>query len=324
MRVLVIGGAGYIGSHVTRALLDTGCEVTVFDNFSTGVEANLFDDAALVRGDILDAETLNETMSLGWDAVIHLAALKAAGESMLQPERYAENNISGTVNVLNAMARAKVSALVFSSSAAVYGEPHYLPLDEEHPTNPENFYGFTKLEIERLMGWYEKLRGICFASLRYFNAAGYDPDGRVRGLERNPANLLPVILEVVVGRREELRVFGDDYPTDDGTCIRDYVHVTDLAEAHVKAMEYIRREGRSLVVNLGSGRGYSVAEMVQSAREVTGHEIPAVVTGRRPGDPARLVASSELAAKLLDWRTEHSSPAELIRTTWEAYRRNRG
>ena len=324
MRVLVIGGAGYIGSHVTRALLDAGCEVTVFDNFSTGVEAILFDDAGLVRGDILDAEALNETMSEGWDAVIHLAALKAAGESMLQPERYAGNNITGTINVLNAMARAKISTLVFSSSAAVYGEPHYLPLDEEHPTSPENFYGFTKLEIERLMGWYEKLRGICFASLRYFNAAGYDPHGRIRGLERNPANLLPVILEVVVGRREELRIFGDDYPTDDGTCIRDYVHVTDLADAHVKAMEYVRSNGASLVVNLGSGRGYSVAEMVETARTVTGHEVPAVVTGRRPGDPARLVASSDLAAKLLDWRTEHSSPEELIRTTWEAYRRNRG
>lgn len=321
MRILVIGGAGYIGSHVTRCLLDGGHEITVYDNFSTGVEENLFEEARLVRGDILDADTLNATMSEGWNAVVHLAALKAAGESMVQPEKYAINNITGTINVLNAMARANVNAIVFSSSAAVYGEPQYLPLDERHPTRPENFYGFTKLEIERLMEWYEKLRGICFASLRYFNAAGYDPEGRVRGLERNPANLLPVILEVVMGQREQLKIFGDDYETPDGTCIRDYVHVSDLAEAHRLALEYVTSNAESLTVNLGSGQGYSVAEMVETVRAVTGHRVPATTVARRPGDPARLVAASDEALSKLGWKTEHSSPQELARTTWEAYRR---
>lgn len=319
MRVLVIGGAGYIGSHVTRMLLDAGHSPTVYDNFSTGVEANVFADAGLVRGDILDESHLNETMAEGWDAVIHLAALKAAGESMIQPEKYAVNNITGTINVLNSMARAGVYSIVFSSSAAVYGEPEYVPLDERHPTNPENFYGFTKLEIERLMTWYESLRRIRYASLRYFNAAGYDPDGRVTGLERNPANLLPVILEVVVGIRDELQVFGDDYPTPDGTCVRDYVHVTDLADAHVKSLEYIAGKGESLVANLGSGSGFSVTDMVQTVREITGHPVPTKMVGRRPGDPARLVASSDYARELLGWTPKYSDPAELARSTWNAY-----
>ena len=319
MRVLVIGGAGYIGSHVTSMLLDAGHTTTVYDNFSSGVEENIFPTAGLVRGDILDESVLNDTMAEGWDAVVHLAALKAAGESMIQPEKYAVNNITGTINVLNAMARAGVYSIVFSSSAAVYGEPEYLPLDEHHPTNPENFYGFTKLEIERLMRWYESLRGIRYASLRYFNAAGYDPHGRVTGLERNPANLLPVILEVVVGRREELQIFGDDYSTPDGTCVRDYVHVTDLADAHVKSLEYIGARGQSLVANLGSGRGYSVTEMVNTVRDITGHAVPTKLVGRRPGDPARLVASSDYARELLGWTPRYSNPAELARSTWQAY-----
>ena len=300
-------------------LLDAGHTVTVYDNFSSGVEKNIFPESGLVRGDILDESKLNETMAEGWDAVVHLAALKAAGESMIQPEKYAVNNITGTINVLNAMARADVYSLVFSSSAAVYGEPEYLPLDEQHPTKPENFYGFTKLEIERLMKWYESLRGIRYASLRYFNAAGYDPAGRVKGLERNPANLLPVILEVVVGKRDELQIFGDDYPTPDGTCIRDYVHVTDLADAHVKSLEYTAKRGESLVANLGSGRGYSVTEMVNTVRGVTGHPVPTEMVGRRPGDPARLVASSDYAQKLLGWTPRYSDPAELARSTWHAY-----
>ncbi len=321
MKVLVIGGAGYIGSHVARAFLDKGAEVTVFDNLSTGVRENLFPEARFEEGDILDYRRLEGVMKGGYDALVHLAAFKAAGESMEKPEKYSVNNISGTLNILNAASAAGVRRIVFSSSAAVYGEPEYIPLDEGHPTNPENYYGFTKLEIERFLGWYDKLKGIRFAALRYFNAAGYDEAGRVRGLERNPANLIPVIMEVAVGRRPELKVFGTDYPTPDGTGVRDYVHVSDLADAHVSGLEYIERNDRSVTVNLGSEEGLSVLEILEAARKITGKPIPAVMTARRPGDPAKLVASSARARELLDWTARRSDAATLVRTTWEAYTR---
>lgn len=321
MRVLVIGGAGYIGSHVARAFLDRGAEVTVFDNLSTGVRENLFPEARFEEGDILDYGRLEAVMKGGFDGLVHLAAFKAAGESMEKPEKYSVNNISGTLNILNAACASGVRRIVFSSSAAVYGEPEYIPLDEGHPTNPENYYGFTKLEIERFLGWYDKLKGIRFAALRYFNAAGYDEAGRVRGLERNPANLIPVIMEVAVGRRPELKVFGTDYPTPDGTGVRDYVHVSDLADAHVSGLEYIEKFDRSLTVNLGSEEGLSVLEILDAARKITGRPIPAVMTARRPGDPAKLVASSARARELLGWTASRSDAATLVRTTWEAYKR---
>lgn len=321
MRILVIGGAGYIGSHVARAFLDRGAEVTVFDNLSTGVRENLFPEARFEEGDILDYGRLEAVMKGGYDALVHLAAFKAAGESMEKPEKYSVNNISGTLNILNAACAAGVRRIVFSSSAAVYGEPEYVPLDEGHPTNPENYYGFTKLEIERFLGWYDKLKGIRFAALRYFNAAGYDEAGRVRGLERNPANLIPVIMEVAVGRRAELKVFGTDYPTPDGTGVRDYVHVSDLAEAHVAGLSYIEKFDRSLTVNLGSEEGLSVLEILEAARKITGRPIPAVMTARRSGDPAKLVASSARARELLGWSARRSDAATLVRTTWEAYQK---
>jgi len=321
MRILVIGGAGYIGSHVARAFLDRGAEVTVFDNLSTGVRENLFPEACFEEGDILDYRRLETVMKGGYEALVHLAAFKAAGESMEKPEKYSVNNISGTLNILNAACAAGIRRIVFSSSAAVYGEPEYVPLDEGHPTNPENYYGFTKLEIERFLGWYDKLKGIRFAVLRYFNAAGYDEAGRIRGLERSPANLIPVIMEVAAGRRPELKVFGDDYPTPDGTGVRDYVHVSDLADAHAAGLEYIGKHDRSLTVNLGSEEGLSVLEILEAARRITGKPIPAVMTDRRPGDPAKLVASSARARQLLGWTASRSDAATLVRTTWEAYQR---
>ncbi len=320
MNVMVIGGAGYIGSHVVRALLDKGYSVTVFDNLSTGSTENLFDEAEFIEGDILDYQTLCQRLRSGFDGVVHLAALKAAGESMIHPEKYSVNNISGTINVLNACSSANVSRFVFSSSAAVYGEPRYLPIDEQHPTAPENYYGFTKLEIERFLDWYDRIRGIRFAALRYFNAAGYDLQGRVRGLERNPANLLPVVMEAAIGKRDKLQIFGDDYSTRDGSCIRDYVHVWDLAAAHVQALEYVSREDKSLIVNLGSETGVSVFEMVEAARKITGQPIPAEITGRRPGDPAKLVASSANAAALLGWKARNSDVDALISSTWNLYK----
>lgn len=323
MRVLVIGGAGYIGSHVVLELLANRHEATVFDNLSLGTRENLFPKADFVHGDIMDIPALDAVMARGFDAVVHLAAFKAAGESMLAPGKYARNNLNGTVNILDAMDRAGIRAFVFSSSAAVYGEPAYLPIDEKHPTSPENFYGFTKLEIERVLAWYAKLRNFRFAALRYFNAAGYDSQGRVTGLERNPANLLPVIMEVAAGMRPELQVFGTDYPTPDGTGIRDYVHVSDLARAHVMALGVLASGTKELVVNLGSERGYSVLEILETARRITGLPIPAVIKERRPGDPAKLVAGSALAGELLGWKAQCSDAESLVRTSWEVYRKHK-
>ena len=320
MNILVIGGAGYIGSHVVLEFLEQGHGVTVFDNLSSGLRENLFSGAAFVHADIHDYPALAQTMKNGFDALVHLAAFKAAGESMLLPEKYAHNNINGTINILNAASEAGIKNIVFSSSAAVYGSPEYLPIDEHHPAKPENFYGFTKLEIERLLGWYEKLRGIRYASLRYFNAAGYDIQGRIKGLEQNPANLLPVIMEAACGKREGLQIFGNDYDTPDGTCIRDYIHVSDLAKGHSAALDYICDKGKSLTVNLGSETGISVMEVVETARQITGKPIPAAITERRPGDPAKLTASAALARELLGWKPRHSDITTLVQTSWEVYR----
>ncbi len=321
MKVLVIGGAGYIGSHVVAALLDENHTVTVFDNLSSGARENLFSEAEFVEGDILDAARLSEVMKDGFDALVHLAAFKAAGESMVEPEKYSVNNITGTLNILNNASFTGIRNIVFSSSAAVYGSPKHLPIDEAHPCDPENYYGFTKLEIERFLEWYDKLREIRFAALRYFNAAGYDVKGRIAGLEKNPANLLPVVMEVAAGMREKLHIFGDDYPTRDGTCIRDYVHVGDLANAHVRALDYITKNDKSLTVNLGSETGITVKEMLESARSVTGKDIPAEVVARRPGDPAELYATSAKAAELLGWKAEQSDAETLLSSTWEVYKK---
>ena len=322
MKIMVIGGAGYIGSHVVRELIDSGHSVVVYDNLSSGREDNLTPDAEFVKGDILDQDSLGGALSAVFDGVVHLAAFKAAGESMIEPGKYAENNISGTINILNAMVNSGVKRFVFSSSAAVYGDPAYQPIDESHPTEPANFYGFTKLEIERILRWYDELKGIRYAALRYFNAAGYDPEGRLSGLERNPANLLPVIMEVACGMREELLIFGDDYDTPDGTCVRDYIHVSDLAAAHVAALDSIDKNDSSLVVNLGSETGVSVQEMLESARRITGKPIPAKVVDRRPGDPSELVSTAAYASELLGWSAKSSDIDSLVRTSWEAYKKS--
>ena len=319
MKVLVIGGAGYIGSHVVKELMAKKHTVTVFDNFSSGLRENLFDQNELIEGDILNTQDLDTTFAKGFDAFVHLAAFKAAGESMFFPEKYSVNNITGTLNILNSAVNHDCKNMVFSSSAAVFGEPQYLPIDENHPKNPENYYGFTKLDIESYMDWYDKLKGLKFASLRYFNAAGYDPDGIITGLEKNPANLLPVIMEVASGMREEISVFGNDYDTRDGTCIRDYVHVKDLAIAHVKAIEYIVEKHESLKVNLGSEVGITVTEMLEAARRITGKPIPAKYVARREGDPACLYATSAFARKVLNWEATCSDVETLVSTTWKVY-----
>ena len=319
MNVLVIGGAGYIGSHVVKELNKQGHQVTVFDNLSSGLRQNLFKQNGFIHGDILIKEQLDAAFAQGFDAFIHLAAFKAAGESMIKPEKYSVNNITGTLNIINSAVEHNCKLMVFSSSAAVFGEPQYLPIDEAHPKNPENYYGFTKLKIEEFMAWYEKLRGLKFAALRYFNAAGYDVDGDIYGLEQNPANLLPIIMEVACGMREKMKIFGNDYDTRDGTCIRDYIHVSDLAVAHVKALEYIAKNQKSLTVNLGSEKGTTVTEMVDAARRITKKPIPADYVERRPGDPASLVASAKYAAEVLGWKAQYSDVDTLLETTYKAY-----
>lgn len=320
MNILVIGGAGYIGSHVCHAFADRGDTVAVFDNFSSGSRINYPSGSVVYEGDILDKTFLSEVLSQGWDGVVHLAAFKAAGESMSDPGKYAENNISGTISILNALVESGCPPLVFSSSAAIFGEPAHLPIDENHPKNPENFYGYTKLEIENLLKWYDKLKGLRSASLRYFNAAGYDENGRVTEPEKNPQNLLPVLMEAAAGIRKEVTINGDDFNTPDGTCIRDYVNVCDLADAHVKAMDFLIRENRSIKVNLGSEKGISVAEMVRETIRISGVDFANSIGPRRPGDPANLVATSALAKQLLGWEAAKSSAESLITSTWNIYK----
>ena len=317
-KILVVGGAGYIGSHVVKAMRDAGKSPIVFDNLSTGLRENLLSGIPFIFGDLLFPEQLKSAME-GVDSVIHLAALKAAGESMIEPEKYAENNLCGTINLLNAATTANVKNFVFSSSAAVYGEPQYLPMDEAHPTEPMNFYGYTKLGIENLLRWYSQLRGLRYCSLRYFNAAGYDVDGELNGLEQEPNNLLPIVLETIMGKREKVEVFGTDYETEDGSCIRDYVHVTDLADAHLRALDYLNDKKEDLLVNLGTSNGLSVLEVLRIAREVCAAEFKVTIGARRVGDPAVVLAKADLAAELLGWKPKYSDAHSLLKTTLRAY-----
>ena len=318
-KILVTGGAGYIGSHIVQLLCDLGHDVLVFDNLSLGREENIDPRARFFKGDILKESDLKQTLTNPIDIVFHFAAWKAAGESMVKPEKYAKNNIWGTLNLLNHVVEAGVQYFVFSSSAAVYGAPQYLPIDERHPLNPENYYGYTKLAIEENLRWYSKIKNLRYAALRYFNATGYDINGKIRGKEKNPANLSPIVMETAAGIRKSMQVFGNDYDTPDGTCIRDYIHVSDLATAHVKAMEYLLKENQNLTVNLGTGKGHSVLEVIETARKVTGREIPYQITDRRPGDPANLVASCDLAEQLMGWKAQYSDLETIFETMKKVY-----
>ncbi len=300
MRIAVIGGAGYIGSHIVLALKAAKHEAIVFDNLTSGTKKNI-PNTVFVKGDIRDKNAITAFLKkYRFDAVIHLAALKAAGESMKDVRDFAEVNINGTITLLNAMVEANTKQLIFSSSAAVYGTPQHNPIDENHPTNPESFYGFTKLEIERLLTWYGRIHGIKAVSLRYFNAAGYDP--RITVPEKDPTNLLPVIMEVLAKQRKELLVFGKDYPTPDGTCIRDYIHVSDLANAHVNAITYVKRKG-SATFNLGTGKGHSVLACVKEAKKYG--MVPVRVVARREGDAATVFCDVTRAKKELGWVAKH-------------------
>ena len=318
MKILVTGGAGYIGSHVVLALCEGGYEVVVLDDLSAGNREAVDDRAEFIQGSTLNNDNVATALN-GVDAVIHLAAFKAAGESMIDPGKYSQNNISGTISLLNAMITYEVDKFIFSSTAAVYGYPKYLPLDENHPLEPINYYGFTKLEIERILKWYGELKGLKYVTLRYFNAAGYDPQRRIQFLEKNPANLIPIVMEVASGRREKMEVFGNDYDTSDGTGVRDYIHVTDLATAHVKAIEYLN-ENESIILNLATGESHSVLDVINKTKEISGKNIPYYIVDRRPGDPAELYARTTLAFDQLDWKANHSGLKSLIETTWQVYK----
>ncbi len=314
MNVFVTGGAGYVGSHVVRRLIEGGHTVRVLDNLSEG-HAGAVPEGVLVRGDLVDAGGLRDALAGGFDGVMHFAARCYVGESMEHPQQYYFNNVVGTLNLLAAMRAAGVERFVFSSSAATYGVPRQVPIPEGHPQAPINAYGQTKLDVEHALAYYAAAYGLGYGALRYFNAAGAAPDAAI-GEDHDPeTHLVPIVLQAALGKREGVRIFGTDYPTRDGTCVRDYVHVWDLAAAHVLVMEAIE-PGQGLAYNLGNGTGYSVREVIEVARRVTGRDIPAEDAPRRPGDPPELVASSGKIRRDLGWGPEHPALETIVETAW--------
>ena len=253
------------------------------------------------------------------NAIVHLAAFKAAGESMTNPNKYTQNNIKGTLSLIDAMYTTNVRNIIFSSTAAVYGNPQYLPIDEKHPTGPINYYGFTKLMIENTLNWYKNLKGFNVIALRYFNAAGYDKEERILNLENKPQNLIPIVMECAAGIRQSMQIFGDDYNTPDGTCLRDYIHVTDLAKAHIKALERIN-DNNTIFINLGTGYTHSVYDVIRTVEKITSEKINFSVTNRREGDPANLYSTSRFAKKNLNWIAKNSDLENIIKTTWSIYK----
>ncbi len=318
MNVLVTGGAGYIGSVVVAELLRAGHRITVYDNLVHGYRAAVPHEIEFVEGDVADAARIVESLRRGRiDAVMHFAALIEAGESMKFPERFFRNNTASTLSLLEAMLAQGVKRLVFSSTAALYGDPENIPIRETDRLLPTNAYGESKLLVERMLDWFHRIHGLRYASLRYFNAAGATET--LGEVHRPESHLIPLILQVALGQRESISIFGTDYPTRDGTCIRDYIHVVDLAAAHVLALEALG-EREQMIYNLGNGRGFSVREVVEVARRVTGHAIPAVETPRRPGDPAVLVASSEKIQRELQWQPRYAGLETIIASAWRWHR----
>ncbi|GLW50212.1 UDP-glucose 4-epimerase GalE [Streptomyces sp. NBRC 14336] len=311
MKYLVTGGAGYVGSVVAQHLLEAGHEVTVLDNLSTGFRAGVPAGAAFVEGDIRDAA---KWLDDSYDAVLHFAASSQVGESVVKPEKYWENNVGGSMALIAAMREAGVRTLVFSSTAATYGEPEQVPIVESARTEPTNPYGATKLAVDHMITSEAAAHGLAAVSLRYFNVAGaYGAFGERHDPE---SHLIPLVLQVAQGRRESVSIFGDDYPTPDGTCVRDYIHVADLAEAHLLALK-AAAPGEHLICNLGNGSGFSVREVVETARQITGHPIPAVVAPRRGGDPAVLVASAATARERLGWNPSRADLKGIVADAWE-------
>ena len=317
MAILVLGGAGYIGSHTALELVKAGNEVVIADNLVTGYRKAIPEGAKFYEGDLRDSDFLDNLFHQEKiDAVIHFAAYSLVGESVTNPLKYYDNNLYGTKVLLEAMVKNNVGKIVFSSTAATYGEPENIPILESDRTCPTNPYGETKLAMEKMFKWTAEAHGLRYVSLRYFNACGADESGTIGEAHNPESHLIPLILQVPNGKRETISIYGTDYDTPDGTCIRDYIHVTDLAQAHILAVQYLNNGGESDIFNLGNGVGYSVREIIETARKVTGHPIPATETSRRAGDPARLVASSEKAKSVLGWKPVHDSLEEIIASAW--------
>jgi UDP-glucose 4-epimerase len=324
VKILVTGGAGYIGGTVAGLLAAQGHKAIVFDNLSHGRRDLIPAGVEFVEGELADRPAIENLFIAAkdqgqpFDGVLHFAALIEAGESMRRPEIYFRNNTSSTLSLLEAMLAHGPRRMVFSSTAAVYGEPEAVPIPEDARLSPTNAYGESKLLVEQMLVWLNRIHGLRYASLRYFNVAGAPegPDGITRGEAHEPeSHLIPLILDVALGRRPSIRIYGDDYPTPDGTCVRDYIHVSDLADAHLLALAALETKDR-LIFNLGNGQGFSVREVIESARRVTGHPIPAEIHPRRPGDPAVLVAGSQKAIRELGWKPRYTQLDDILRTAW--------
>lgn len=318
MAILVLGGAGYIGSHTVYELIDAGRKVVIADNLETGHREAVHPAAAFYEGDIRNREFIDSVFDQeDIDGVIHFAANSLVAESMKEPLKYYDNNLCGTKVLLESMVAHHIDNIVFSSTAATYGEPEQVPILETDRTEPTNCYGETKLSMEKMFKWTSAAHGLRFVSLRYFNACGAHISGKIGEAHSPESHLIPLILQVPNGQREYISIFGDDYNTKDGTCVRDYIHVTDLAQAHILAMDYLMKGGENNIFNLGNGVGFTVKEVIDTARKVTGHPIPAQRDSRRPGDPAQLIASSEKAKSVLGWKPEHAALEHIIETAWK-------
>lgn len=317
MSILVCGGAGYIGSHTVYKLIEQGKDVVIIDNLQSGHIGAVHPKVKFYKGDIRDASILDKIFTENKiESIVHFAANSLVGESMEKPLLYFNNNVYGMQILLESMVKHNIKNIVFSSTAAVYGEPKRVPILEDDETNPANTYGETKLTMEKMMKWCNKAYGINYVALRYFNVAGSLGDGSI-GEDHNPeTHLIPLILQVPLKKREFISVYGTDYPTPDGTCIRDYIHVLDLADAHIKAVEYLEAGNESNIFNLGNGVGFSVKEMIEAAKEATGKEIKVVLGDRRAGDPAQLIASSEKANKILGWTPKFTDVKDIIKDAW--------
>lgn len=322
--ILVCGGAGYIGSHAVRQLINKNEEVIVVDNLETGHKQAIHSKAKFYNVDIRNEEELDKVFTENKiTEVIHFAANSLVGESMTNPLKYYNNNVHGTEVLLKTMVKHKVNKIVFSSTAATYGEPSQIPILESDKTEPTNAYGETKLTMEKMMKWADEAYGIKYISLRYFNVAGAHESGEI-GEDHNPeTHLIPLILQVPLNKRDFISIYGEDYDTKDGTCIRDYIHVIDLVDAHILALEKLRSNSNSNIYNLGSGNGFTVKEIIEAARKVTGHEIPAKVCERRAGDPAKLVASSQKARKELGWQPKFTNLEAIISSAWKFHQNNK-
>lgn len=323
MSILVLGGAGYIGSHAVDRLVAKGYKVVVVDNLQTGHKDAVHNEASFYKGDIRDKVFLSSVFEKEEiEGVVHFAANSLVGESVQIPLAYFNNNVYGTQILLEVMEENNVKNIVFSSTAATYGEPKVIPIEETAETTPENPYGESKLMMEKMLKWCHNAYGMNYVALRYFNVAGAKEDGSI-GEDHNPeSHLVPLILQTALGQREKLLVFGNDYPTEDGTCIRDYVHVTDLVDAHILALEYLKNGGESTAFNLGSSNGFSVMEMIEAAKRVTEKEIPFDIVDRRAGDPSTLVASSEKARTILGWNPVNTTVDNILKTAWNWHSNN--